>query len=32
MKERAGANDFTTDDVKKKIYPWKKANLGNMIP
>jgi hypothetical protein len=27
----AGANDFTTDDVKKKIYAWKKANLDKMI-
>jgi NitT/TauT family transport system substrate-binding protein len=27
----AGANDFTTDDVKKKMYEWKKANPDKMI-
>jgi hypothetical protein len=28
----AGANDFTTDDVKKNIYAWKKANPDKLIP
>jgi NitT/TauT family transport system substrate-binding protein len=26
------ANDFTTDDVKKKIYAWKDANPDKQIP
>jgi NitT/TauT family transport system substrate-binding protein len=27
-----GANDFTTDDVKKKINAWKEANPDKLIP